>query len=204
MWDSFLLVIALSIDSFLASLAYGAEYIYISWKSASLISLIGVMFLSFSFYTANYLQNYLSPSTCHFISFILLLCIGISILFQGTIKAIIKKYHKKKIKFEYSGIMFVIDVFLDETKADMDKSKSLSIKESIFLAITLSIDSLASGFAVGMQISQPLPVLVCSFLIGIISILSGSFVGEKIGTLKYNLSWLSGILFLILAFMKVL
>ncbi len=100
--------------------------------------------------------------------------------------------------------MFVIDVFLDETKADMDKSKSLSIKESIFLAITLSIDSLASGFAVGMQISQPLPVLVCSFLIGIISILGGSIVGEKIGSLKYNLSWLSGVLFLILAFMKVL
>lgn len=204
MWNSFLLVIALSIDSFLASLAYGAEYIYISWKSASVISLIGVVFLSFSFYTANYLQHYLSPSACHVISFILLLSIGVSILFQGTIKTIIKKYHRKKIKFEYSGIMFVVDVFLDETKADIDKSKSLSIKESIFLAITLSIDSLASGFAVGMQISRPLPVLVCSFFIGILSILGGSIVGERIGASKYNFSWVSGILFLFLAFMKFL
>lgn len=204
MWNSFLLIIALSIDSFLASLAYGAEYIYISWKSASMISLIGVMLLSFSFYTANYLQNYLSPITCHIISFILLLSIGVSILFQGTIKTIIKKFHRKKIKFKYSGIMFVVDVFLDETKADIDKSKSLSIKESIFLAITLSIDSLTSGFAVGMQISWPLPVLACSFFIGIVSILGGSMVGKRIGALKYNLSWISGILFLFLAFMKIL
>ena len=46
MWNAFLLVIALSLDSFLASLAYGGEHIRIPWKSAVLISLIGVLFLS--------------------------------------------------------------------------------------------------------------------------------------------------------------
>ena len=45
MWNAFLLVIALSLDSFLASLAYGGEHIRIPWKSAVLISLIGVLFL---------------------------------------------------------------------------------------------------------------------------------------------------------------
>ena len=65
MWNAFLLVIALSLDSFLASLAYGGEHIRIPWKSAVLISLIGVLFLSFSLYTAVHTAVYLPHDILH-------------------------------------------------------------------------------------------------------------------------------------------
>ncbi|HAH93775.1 MAG TPA: sporulation protein, partial [Dielma fastidiosa] len=74
-----------------------------------------------------------------------------------------------------------------------------------YLAIALSIDSLASGFALGISIVQPLPVLIISFCIGILAILCGSFLGSRMLSLKEcRLSWLSGVLFLILAFSRIL
>ena len=162
MWNAFLLVIALSLDSFLASLAYGGEHIRIPWKSAVLISLIGVLFLSFSLYTAAFIQQFIPPYICRMISFTIFFMIGLSSLFQGTIKSFLGTYKRKKLSFEYSGISFVLDIYLDETKADADNSKLLSLKEALYLAVALSIDSLASGFALGISIVQPLPVLVIS------------------------------------------
>lgn len=205
MWNSFLLVIALSLDSFLASLAYGAEHIRIPLKSAFLISFIGVVFLSVPLYTATYMQQFISPFLCHLISFTIFFLIALSSLFQGTIKSMLKTYNRKKLKFEYSGISFVLDIYLDETKADADNSKLLSIKEAMYLAIALSIDSLASGFALGISIFQPLPVLIISLCIGIVAVLGGSFLGSRAAALKNcNLSWISGILFLILACSRIL
>ncbi|MCR0262827.1 manganese efflux pump [[Clostridium] innocuum] len=205
MWNAFLLVIALSLDSFLASLAYGGEHIRIPWKSAILISSIGVLFLSLSLYTAAFIQQFIPPYICRLISFLIFFMIGISSLFQGTIKSFLGTYKRKKLSFEYSGISFVLDIYLDETKADADHSKLLSLKEALYLAIALSIDSLASGFALGISIVQPLPVLIISFCIGILAILCGSFLGSRMLSLKEcRLSWLSGVLFLILAFSRIL
>lgn len=205
MIHSFLLVTALSLDSFLASLAYGTKHIRIPLKSAILISTIGVLFLSISLYTANLLQQYIPTWICTGISFSIFFLIGLSSIFQGTIKRVLKKYKRKQLEFEYSGISFVLDVYLDETKADSDHSKYLSLKEAAYLAVALSIDSLVSGFALGISILHPLPVLIISFFMGIFVILLGSFLGK---TILYqsdvDLSWISGILFLVLAFSRIM
>ena len=144
-------------------------------KSAVLISLIGVLFLSFSLYTAAFIQQFIPPYICRMISFTIFFMIGLSSLFQGTIKSFLGTYKRKKLSFEYSGISFVLDIYLDETKADADNSKLLSLKEALYLAVALSIDSLASGFALGISIVQPLPVLVISFCVGILAILGDPF-----------------------------
>ena len=205
MWNAFLLVIALSLDSFLASLAYGGEHLRIPWKSAILITSICVPFLSLSLSTAALIQQFIPQYICRLVFFAIFFMIGISSLFQGTIKSFLGTYKRKKLSFEYSGISFVLDIYLDETKADADHSKLLSLKEALYLAIALSIDSLASGFALGISIVQPLPVLIISFCIGILAILCGSFLGSRMLSLKEcRLSWLSGVLFLILAFSRIL
>lgn len=166
MLHSFLLVTALSLDSFLASLAYGTKHIRIPIQSALLISSIGVLFLSLSLYAANLLQHFIPQWICSSISFSIFFLIGLSSIFQGTVKRILKKYKRKQLEFEYSGISFVLDVYLDETKADSDHSNYLSLKEAAYLAVALSIDSLVSGFAMGISILHPLPVLIISFLMG--------------------------------------
>ena len=205
MFQSFLLVVALSVDSFLASLAYGAEKIRIPFRSAILIAFIGVVFLGISLYTAVFIQLFIPAYVCKWISFSIFFMIGVSSIFQGTIKSFLRKSKQKQLTFCYSGISFVLDVYLDETKADADHSKSLSLKEALYLAIALSIDSLVSGFALGIGIVHPLSVLLISFLVGIMAVKSGSYLGGKAGMAsKLNLSWISGILFIFLACSRVL
>lgn len=205
MVQSFILVFALSIDSFLAALAYGVEKISIPVRSAFLVSSVGVVFLGISLYTATFIQQFIPAYVCSFISFAIFFMMGVSSLFQGTIKQFLKKCKRRKLQFEYSGISFVLDVFLDETKADKDHSKSLSLKEALYLAIALSIDSLVSGFALGISIHNPLFVLVISFCIGIFVILIGSKLGQHmIVFTRWNLSWISGVLFIVLAFSRIL
>lgn len=205
MIHSFILVIALSIDSFLASLAYGVEKIRIPFRSAIVVSSVGVLFLSISLFAASLLQPVLSPALCSTISFIIFFLIGISTIFQEAIKQFLRNCKRKKLTFEYSGISFVLDVYLDETKADMDHSKQLSAKEALYLAVALSIDSLVSGFALGIHIHNPITVLVISFIVGLVAVYLGAYFGEHyVRMVKWNFSWLSGILFLILAFTRIM
>ena len=95
------------------SLPMVASILRIPWKSAVLISSIGVLFLSFSLYTAAFIQQFIPPYICRMISFAIFFMIGLSSLFQGTIKSFLGTYKRKKLSFEYSGISFVLDIYLD-------------------------------------------------------------------------------------------
>ena len=89
-------------------------------------------------------------------------------------------YTRPEQRLEYSGISFVVlDIYLDETKADADNSKLLSLKEALYLAVALSIDSLASGFALGISVCSLLPVLVISFCVGILAFWGGILSGQQ-------------------------
>lgn len=205
MITSFMLVVALSLDSFLASLAYGAQKIHIPIRSTILIAGIGTAFLGISLYTAGLIQNVLQPQYCVILSFTIFFLMGLSALFQGTIKQFLKHCNSRKVSFRYSGFAFVLDVYIDETKADIDHSKELSMKEAAYLAIALSIDSIVSGFAFGVQVDARVMVLLISFTVGFFAVFLGSYIGGHVAALaNCNLSWISGILFLLLAFMRIL
>ena len=200
MITSFLLVVALSLDSFLASLAYGAQKIRIPLRSTLLIALIGTSFLGVSIYTAGLFQKVLHPQYAAVFSFAIFFLMGVSALFQGTIKSFLKDRKSRKVSFQYSGISFVLDVYLDA-----DHSKELSLHEALYLAVALSIDSIVSGFAYGVQVHDRLLVLCISFTVGFLAVFFGSYIGRHVASLAdWNLSWVSGILFLLLAFMRIL
>ena len=106
--------------------------------------------------------------------------------------------------FSMKEISFVIDVYIDETRADIDHSKILSAKEAIYLAIALSIDSLATGIAFGMAINDPKEVLLISFVMGILILTIGQWLGRRISkAVSYDLSWMTGVILLILAFSRI-
>lgn len=205
MIHSLLLVTALSMDSFFASLAYGARSIRIPLRAAIIISGIGTLFLCISLVGADLLQCWIPSQLCSSISFTIFLLLGISSLFQGTIKAFLKDRQSRKLTFAYSGFSFVLAVYADETKADRDASKHLSIKEACYLAVALSMDSLVSGLAYGISIHHPLLLLSVSFLAGWLFVSLGAWLGRRYERLTHwNYAWISGIMFLLLAVLRLL
>lgn len=201
-----LLVLAISIDAFAVSVTYGIRHIRIPFVSALIISFVGTFFLFISLSFANLITKYISDQVCVSLSIILLVLIAFASLFESTIKAYLKAHKgQKNVSFSLSEISFAIDIFLDETKADKDNSKSLSPKEAVLLAVALSVDSLASGFSAGLTNGYFALQLILCFIATIIFCLGGRKLGERISDRSsVDISWVSGILLLCLAMIKLI
>ncbi|MDU6792210.1 MAG: sporulation membrane protein YtaF, partial [Anaerococcus sp.] len=72
MLETILLVLSVSIDSFLASIAYGTSKIKIPLTSAFIVDIISASMLGFSLLVGGFLQNYISANIARIISFLVL------------------------------------------------------------------------------------------------------------------------------------
>ena len=191
----FFLVLALSVDTFIASLSYESDKIKIPVSSNLIISFICSFSLIISLCLGNLISNIINIYILKWLSFFILFTIGIVKLFNSFIKNIINK----TFLFTFKNINFVIEIYGDYKKADFDKSKTLSKKEAIFLGLALSIDSLASGLAFQVNFKTVLIIFILSILINFLSV----FAAKIIKKINFNISLIGGIIFIILAFLKI-
>lgn len=205
MLQSLLLVFSLCLDTFVASIAYGTDKIKIPFYSSIIINLVCSLFLGIALFLGDLLNDFLPVAVATYLSFFLLLSIGIYRLFEIFCKKYIRKFSNKDkpLTFKVFDFNFVLQIYADEIKADYDKSKLLSAKEAFYLAIALSLDSLAVGFGSGLAYVNYAQVVSLCFLVGIISLILGSQLGRHFANMiNINLSWISGVLLIVLAFIR--
>ncbi len=204
--EAMVFVIALSIDAFLASFAYGVDRIRIPISSLFIISSMSGAVLGISMLAGSVAGKNLPDGTGAMIGFLVLFLVGIFKLFDGAIKWYIRKYNniEKNINFHFSSFKFLLTIYADPDKADVDRGGVLSAKEAISLGIALSIDSAAAGIGAGAMATPVLSSIVLTWITNIIAILSGSYLGYKIAQkISLDFSWISGILLIILGFSKL-
>lgn len=205
MIESLILVSSLCIDTFVASIAYGTDRIKIPLYSNIVINLVCSLFLGISLTIGGFLKDFLSPTTAGILSFVLLLSLGFFRLFESFFKTYILKFSTTgaPLTFKVFDFKFVLEIYANETKADYDKSKKLTLKEAVYLAVALSLDSLAVGFGSSLVSINYLQVLILSFVVGTCCLFVGVHIGKKfIEKVDLNLSWLSGLMLIILAFIR--
>ena len=206
MIESLLLVSSICIDAFVASMAYGSNKIKIPIISSIVISIVGSVILGISLFIGGLIKDFLPGTLPITLSFSILMVLGIYRLFESLFKTYIQKHLNKEKSFSFRlfDFNFILQVYADETKADLDKSKELSVKESLYLAIALSFDSLAVGFGSSLAGSAYIQTILC-FLIGFLAVIVGSFIGKKlVEKSNINLSWLSGVILMVLAISKII
>lgn len=207
MFSSLLLVLSISLDSFVASIAYGTNKIKIPLKSALIIDIVSALVLCFSLAIGSLLKDFIPGNTAVIFSFIILLGLGIYRLFECIFKGYILKRSnsEKPLTFKLFDFKFVMEVYANETKADFDNSKVLTPKEAFYLSMALSLDSLAVGFGSSLISINILEVMIICLIAGIIAISLGVFIGRKfVEKVDFDLSWLSGVILIVLAFMRIL
>lgn len=199
--ESALLVIALSTDAFLASLAYGSNRIKIPWSSAQVISLICTGILGISILLGSLLKGFIPNGLLKYISFTILLILGLIKLMDNLIKAIINKYTSinKEIKLTMYNLNIILNIYANPNEADVDNSKTLSPKEAFSLAVALSLDSIAAGLGAAMGNTNIIAVLLFSLLLSILSIKLGELVGNKVCNKIPFISWMGGVLLIAIA-----
>lgn len=201
----FILVSALCLDTFVASAAYGTNQVTLSGGQIAAINGICSGCLGLSLLFGTFLDSRIPEAFTKEICFFSLLFLGILKLADSGIRQYLRNHRAvhKKIRFSVSQLRFIIDIYGDPLKADRDQNKHLSWKEVIFFSLAMSLDSLIAGtMAAFLKISIPLTV-AAAFLMGELFTYLGLFLGHKLShRCPKDLSWIGGILFMILAVLK--
>lgn len=200
--EALLLVVALSLDAFIASFAYGAQRIKIPFSSVIIISIICTAMLGVSLLLGALLRPHLPQMATKVLCFAILFLLGVTKLCDSAIKTLIRRH--KKIHNSLFRLKFILDVYADPEKADRDGSRVLSPAEAASLAVALSLDGLAVGFGAALMKVNFLLVMLLSLVIGMLAVRLGGRIGNKAAQkLPFDLSWISGALLIMLAVLKL-
>ncbi len=202
--ESFIFVLALSLDAFCASLAYGVQEIKIPVKSIISVNFISTGLVGLGIEIGKLFGSVFSRELISAISFLILIGLGLIKIFEYSIKNWIKKNNNPKKDFYFLNFHFLLQVITDSTEADADESKYLSLKEAYTLGFALSLDGFTAGIGAGLLSFDTGTVMLLSFVTGFLSMILGGFLGRKLAKkTKIDLSWISGVILVILAILKI-
>ena len=200
--EATMLALALSLDAFVASFAYGSKGIRIPMRSAWVITLICAGVVGLALLAGTLLRQYIPYSLAAGISFSILFALGIVKLLDSIIKSVIRRRAvSRELKFSLWGLSFILLLYADPEQADLDGSKTLSPTEAASLALALSLDGLGVGLGAAIGSANGLVLFAGAVVTGIAAVVLGGRLGNKAAErVRLNISWLSGVLLILLAF----
>lgn len=205
--EALLLVIGLSIDAFATSFGYGVNKIKIPLSSMIIIAVICSTFLGVALFAGQAISTILTPHMTLLICFILLLSLGSIRLFESLFKGYLKKRRLsfKEIHFKIFDIEFNLNLGVRPEVLDTSHLRILTPSEAATIAIACSLDGLAVGFGVGLASINPFLIMAFSLISTTIAIVLGSHLGRSLShKIDFNLSWITGVTLMTIAFLKVI
>ncbi|MCL2861752.1 MAG: hypothetical protein FWE22_05020 [Firmicutes bacterium] len=215
-----LIVIASVIDSFVFGFSYGTARVKVSRKIIISIAFIASVVMVFSFILGGFLGEIIPP----FVTLIIAVTIIGGMGFFKFVFGIATIFRERKIVVEAVDLKniiqnseFKIQNCSEENKKilstlfsakrnplllDRDKNKIISLKESILVAIVLTIDGAGAALSLSSLLAWYLYIIIFAFafFIKIFFMKSGHFFGTRVAKKsKINLSWLSGLILIGLA-----
>ncbi len=190
MFNSLILALSSSIDSFGIGITYGLKSTKISLLGKIILFVISIFIGYFSIFLGNFIQIIFPKFLTNLIGNLILIFMGLYICFES-------------LKNKNNGS----NIFNNPISSDLDNSKIIDTKEAIFLGVALSLDSLCIGIC-GSIIDINLKLFPLFVSILQITFLSfGSFLGlyiNKFYKIPQNLcSLLSGLLLIIIGIFKM-
>ena len=201
------LALSLSLDTFVAGLSYGSSKIRLPLICAVTVSLVCSGVLCLSMLAGSLVRPFLSPIAARLICFFLLVCMGALRILDQAIKSFLCRHDgfSRNFMFRALHFQFFLSVYADPCKADADASKSLSVPESVCLALAMSLDGAAAGFGAALGNLNPVAVLFFSLLFGFAAIQGGFLLGNRLAQkTHFPVDWLSGALLILVAFLRLI
>ncbi len=185
--SSFLFAISANTDNFAVGLSYGMKKIRIGFVSSFLISLISlagtIISMSFSKIAFN-----LSPRIpSNIIGSIILILIG----GWTIVDSLICKHSDCILK--------------NPEKADKDNSLNIDAKESVVLALALTLNNVGLGIGAGIAGLNIVQTSFLTFIFSLLMIMGGCYLGSKLFSkvLSQKASLVSGLLMILLGIFEI-
>jgi putative Mn2+ efflux pump MntP len=181
---TFILLIALSSDVFLASAACGTQQIQIKRKAALCISMVcsGVLFLSLR--AGEMLEGIMRHEDIGWLGTAVFFAIGAEKLAEYFVKSRFKKCNA------------------NDTAAIVSPG-TMSVPQSIMFALAMSVDGLFAGVGAGESGYGIAYAIILNTALTFAAVNMGCAAGRKIsGLLERDFSWVAGAMFIVLAIGK--
>lgn len=194
------LLVSLSIDFLVAGISIGVSGIRVPKKSILFLSFTNTLFLVISFIFGNIISKYISSKIISLLPSIIFIIFGL----EKVLETVIHNLPHKKYHINIFNTVLVLQIYNNPSKIDLDKSKTLSIKELIILALSLSLDNFVIGIGLCIFNYHLLFIIVSNLLISyfFFYIANRCFINfSKIKNADF--SWLSGLIFLIIGIYRL-
>lgn len=195
-----ILIITLSFDTLIAGISMGIEKIKVPLSSILILNMINTIFLFISCLLGSKIFNFCSNEIIFYLPSIIFIILGII----KIIESIYQELKQKKYILKLSNIKCIIRIYHEPCKADLDNSKTLSLKELIFLAIALSLDNVIAGIGLGHYINSLSFIIIFHFIFGLCFFYLFNRIILKVNINKINTSFICGIIFIIVGIFRII
>jgi len=204
-----LLGFAVSIDGFVAGIAYGLKNICMPMTSLLIVGITTILCTSAAMATAYILGTFINTHLAILLGALVLIMIGLFSLFQEYLTKDAIDYSTNgggvSPKLTFSIGRLVVNIMADPEKADVDQSQLINPLEALFLGVALGVDNMVATFAAALM--EPLPIytpLIMGFL-QIMVITAGTYTSRRFisDKLKQSFPYLPGIILIILGLVRL-
>jgi putative sporulation protein YtaF len=175
--SSLLFGISANIDNFTVGIAYGIKKIKIGIFSNLLIAIISAVGTFLSMSTGTIIVQLISSKLANILGSVILILIGIWFVID-----FFTKLYSKNINEQYNveNNLYNYKELLDTPEiADINNSGNIDVKESISLALALTINNIGVGIGASITGLNILLTTGITFIFSIIAILLGCLIGRS-------------------------
>ena len=195
-------LLAVTLDSLTAGLTYGTRKVRIQPLSYLILICIPALFITAANQLGTLLACLLPPQVLPWISFLLLFLLGISKIIESLIRRLAAKHPSLTRNWgcKIKQIYIIFTIYLSPEYANVEDLQILSAKEALLLSLALSLDSILVGMAFTTDAVSWVFLFLLAVLFNLLFFLIGYLAGHVLCHLFHvDLSWLSGLLLLLLA-----
>lgn len=204
-----LLGFAVSIDGFVAGVAYGLKDIRMPLASLSIVGVVAAVLTSVAMVCAYMLGNFLNTHLAIVIGAALLILLGLWSIFNQYLTKDVAAYEAdgeitaRNLTFSVGRL--VISIVAKPETADVDRLGVISPLEAVFLGVAVGLDAMVGTFAAALMGVLPSYTPIAVGLIHMLCISSGCYSSSRyIGdNIKKRVPYLPGTLLIILGLLRL-
>ncbi|CVK18607.1 MULTISPECIES: manganese efflux pump [Sporomusa] len=204
-----LLGLAVSIDGFVAGVAYGLKNIRMPLISLIIVGIVASICTAVAMVMAYMVGQFINTDIALILGALLLILLGLWSLGQQYFTKSVTSYEMdgevtaRKLTFSFGRL--VVSIMAKPETADVDRLGFISSLEAVFLGLAVGADAMVGTFAVALMGSLPLYTPIVIGLIHMICIAGGCYSSRKFfpENLKKRFPYLPGTLLIILGLLRL-
>lgn len=204
-----LLAIAVSIDGFVAGVAYGLKNIRMPHASLVIVGIVATVLTAIAMFCAYVLGKLINTNTAIVIGALLLILLGTWSLFQQYLTRNVPLYELDgevtARKLSISIGQLVISIVAKPETADVDRLGCISSLEAVFLGLAVGLDAMVGTFAAALMGVLPIYTPPAVGITHMICISYGCYAASRFipENLKQRFPYLPGVLLIFLGLIRL-